>query len=97
MFPWKFDSPRVKRDLIFSIINLVDELVYESHTRYMKCLFTKIWKQQNMLKSSLIFKKKLKFHGQLTREFLGLRLQNFQGTVFIQTRIYSEIFKFALV
>ena len=32
-----------------------------------------------------------------TREFLGLRMRNFQGIVFISTRTYSEIFKSALV
>ena len=28
-----------------------------AHVRYVKCLFTKIHKQQNMLKISLLFKK----------------------------------------
>ena len=48
--------------------------------RYVKSLFTNIKKQQNMLKISLIFKK---LHGQTTGEFLGLRMQNFQGIIFL--------------
>ena len=50
-----------------------------------------------MLKISLLFKKFHKFQWQITREFLGLRKQNFQGMVFISTRTYMEIFKSALV
>ena len=34
-----------------------------------------------MLKSSLRFKKKLKLHGKITRDFLGLRMENFQCIV----------------
>ena len=48
-----------------------------------------------MLKSSLLFKKD-KRHGQITREFFGLRMQNFHGIVFIRTPTYSESFKSAL-
>ena len=33
----------------------------------------------------------------MTREFLGLRMWNFQGIVFIWTQTYREIFKSALV
>ena len=32
-----------------------------------------------------------KLHGQITREFLGLRVQNFQVIVFIWTQTYREI------
>ena len=37
------------------------------------------------------------FHGQITQKFLGLRMGNFQGIVFIWTQTYREIFKSALV
>ena len=37
-----------------------------------------------------------KLYGYVTREFLGLRKRNFQGSIFIWTRTYREIFKFAL-
>ena len=50
---------------------------------HVKSLFTNIQKQQNMLKISLLFNKMHKLYGQITREFLGLRMQNFQGIVFI--------------
>ena len=33
---------------------------------------------------------------RVTRELLGLRMQNFQGIIFIRTHIYREIFKSAL-
>ena len=46
-----------------------------------------------MLKISLIFKK----FANLTRGFLGLRMRNFQGIVFIRTETYTEIFKSAFV
>ena len=36
-------------------------------------------------------------YGQITREFLGLQMQNFQGIMFIWIRTYREIFKSALV
>ena len=32
-----------------------------------------------------------KLYGQITREFLGLRMQNFQGIVFIWEQTYREI------
>ena len=47
-----------------------------SHLRYEKSLFTIIQKQKNMLKISLLIKK-LQLHGQISRELLGLRMQNF--------------------
>ena len=59
----------------------------------MKCLFTNIQKQKNILKISLLFKKKIK----IIPELLGLTMRNFQGIVFIRTRRYSEIFKSELV
>ena len=37
-----------------------------------------------------------KLFGYITREFLGLRVQNFQGIIFIWTRAYKEIFKSAI-
>ena len=50
--------------------------------RYVKSLFTNIQKQLKLLKISLLFRKFDKLQGQVTREFLGLRMQNFQGIVF---------------
>ena len=38
-----------------------------------------------------------KLHGQITREFLGLRKQNFQGIVLVWTQTYRQIFKSTLV
>ena len=38
-----------------------------------------------------------KIHGQITREFLGLRTRHFQGMVFWSTQTYKEIFESALV
>ena len=40
--------------------------------------------------------KKYKYHGQITTEFLGLRMRNLQGIIFIRKREYRKIFKFAL-
>ena len=40
---------------------------------------------------------KITLYGYINREFLGLRMRNFQGIVFIWTRTYSEKFKSALV
>ena len=48
-------------------------------------------------KNSLLFKKVYNFHGQIIWEFLGLRMGNFQGVVFIWTQTYMAIFKSALV
>ena len=47
-----------------------------------------------MLKNSLLFKKR---HGHITREILRIRMRDFQGTAFISTQTYREIFKSALV
>ena len=47
-----------------------------------------------MLKSILLLKKK-KLHGLITRKFLGLRMWNVQGIVFIWTLTYRHIFKSA--
>ena len=33
----------------------------------------------------------------ITRELLGLRLQNFQGIIFICIKLYREIFKYTLM
>ena len=35
------------------------------------------------VKNKPTFSEIYKFHGQVTREFLGLRMRHFQGTVFI--------------
>ena len=50
-----------------------------------------------MLKISLLLKKFTHFTGQITREFLGLRMRNFQSIVFIRTQTCRKIFKSALV
>ena len=50
-----------------------------------------------MLKIILLFSKFTNFTAQITRGFLGLRVQNFQGIVFIGTQTYREIFKSGLV
>ena len=38
-----------------------------------------------------------KLHGEITRVFFGLGMQNFQCIVFIGTQTYREIFKSELV
>ena len=38
-----------------------------------------------------------KLYGYITREFLGIRMRNFQGIIFVWTRTHREIFKSALV
>ena len=47
------------------------------------CEYFVFQEQYNMLKISLLFKKSYKIHGQKTSEFLGLTMEDFQGTVFI--------------
>ena len=49
----------------------------------------------NILKVGYFFKKN-RIYGKLTREFLGLRMRNFQSTVFTWIQPYSEIFKSAI-
>ena len=44
----------------------------------------------DMFKISLLYR-------QITREFLVLRMRNFQGIAFVWTQTYSEILKSALV
>ena len=54
--------------------------------KYVRSLFTNIQKQWNMLKIRLSLgnlQTSQANNGQITREFLGLRMRNFQGTVFI--------------
>ena len=50
-----------------------------------------------MLKIILLFKEIYKIPGEMTQEFLGLRMRNFQGIVFTRVRRYTEISKSALV
>ena len=38
-----------------------------------------------------------KLYGYITREFLEIRMRNFQGIIFVWTRAYKEIFKSALL
>ena len=61
--------------------------------RYVKSLFTNIQKQQKLLKISLLFRKFYKLQGQVTREFLGLRMQSFQGIVFYMSTNTQENFQ----
>ena len=53
-----------------------------AHPRYMKCMFTNIQKQYGtpLFNSILLFKKNANFMDK-TREFLVLRLRNFQSIV----------------
>ena len=67
-----------------------------AHVRQVKSLFTNIQKRQNMLKISLLFKKFTNYE-QITREFLGLRMRNFQGIVFLRTQTFRETLESALV
>ena len=62
----KNNMPRVSQ------YNCIYFLSY-AHPRYMKCLFINIQKQQNMLKSNLLFKKNTNFTGK----FLRLKMRNF--------------------
>ena len=48
-----------------------------------------------LLSRQVLFIKTL--YGRTTREFLGLRMRNFQGIIFILIRTNREIFKSALV
>ena len=50
-----------------------------------------------MLKISLLFYEIYKLHRQITQEFLGLRMRNFQGMVFIRTRKYSAFIQTRLM
>ena len=50
-----------------------------------------------MLTISLLFIEIYKSPGQITREFLGLRIRNFRGNAFILTQTYREVFKSTLV
>ena len=63
------------------------------HVRYVNSLFKNIQKHEKLA----YFLRKLKLHGQITQEFLELRMRNFQGIVFIWTQTYREIFESASV
>ena len=43
-----------------------------------------------MLKINLLFKKFINFTGKLTREFLGSRMRNFQGSFYMNTNIKGD-------
>ena len=63
-----------------------------AHFRYAKCLFTDIQKQQNTLKSNFLKQYRL------SREFLRLKLRNFQGIIFIAMNInIQEDFQICIV
>ena len=49
-----------------------------------------------MLKISPLFKKFTNYE-QIAREFLGLRMRNFQGIVFLRTQTFRETLESALV
>ena len=59
-------------------------------------LSIKLWYEQE-LQSWICKQTSCKVYGYITQEFKRLRLWNFQGTIFIWTQTYTEIFKFALV
>ena len=42
------------------------------------------------------FQEKYKLYGSITQEFFGLRMQNFQGFIFVWIRTNREIFKSSL-
>ena len=50
------------------------------HLRYAKCLFTNIQKQQNTLKSSLLFNKNTNL--QIPIQIIGIKSANFSGYYF---------------
>ena len=69
-----------------------------THPRYMKDLFTNKEKRENKhVKKLPTFYKNYKLHGWVTREFLGIRIQNFHGIIFIWIQTYGDIFKSAWV
>ena len=49
-----------------------------THPRYMKCLFTNIQKQKNILKSSLLFKKNTSFKGKYLENSYDLECEIFR-------------------
>ena len=65
-----------------------------AHPRYMKYLFTKIQKQQYMLKSSLLFQKSTNSQVNNSR-ILRIKNMKFSGHCFYMNPMYSEIFKSA--
>ena len=64
------------------------------HFRFVKCLLRNIQKQQNTLKSSLLFKKN-KLYGWIAWEFWRFRMRNLQNIIFTWIKTYGEIFKYA--
>ena len=64
--------------------------------RYVKSLFTNIQKIE-YVKNQPTFKEIYKLNGQITQEFLELKMRNFQDIVFILRQTYREISKSALV
>ena len=53
-----------KQGLFLILMAFVFYFLRYKHPRYMKCLFTNIQEQQNMLKSSTLFKKNTNFTGK---------------------------------
>ena len=67
-----------------------------THPRYLKCLFTNMQKQQNMLKIAYFLRKILTLRINNSRN-LRIKTAKFQGNVFIGARTYTEMFKSELV
>ena len=70
----------ISENFTFSILK-----VFESFNRNVCQMFVykNIQKQLNTLKISLILKNKYKLYGRITRGFIGSRMRNFQGNMFI--------------
>ena len=70
----------ISENFTFSILK-----VFELFNRNVCQMFVykNIQKQLNTLKISLLFKNKYKLYGRITRGFIGSRMRNFQGNMFI--------------
>ena len=66
-------------------------------TWYMWKFVNKHSETTEYVKNYPTFSEIYKLHGRITQEFLGLRMRNFQGIVFIWTQTYGGIFKSALM
>ena len=58
-----------------------------AHMRYVKSLFTKIQKKSVHVKNQPTLLEIYKPDVQITREFLGLRMRNFQGIVLYENKV----------
>ena len=78
---WSF---HIKTPFTFWDIHTWDILRYEKKL---------VCKHSETIKCVKSYKEIYKLHGQITRKLLGLRVWNFQCSVFIWTPTYREIFK----